>query len=87
MRAAVLHLAFDGLGATEAHSASFEDNPASQRVSLANGYEPNGSTVFDREGEAVRTLKWRLTRDAWLPRRRDDITVVGLDECRAILDR
>jgi len=42
MRAAVLHLAFDGLGAREAHSASFEDNPASQRVSLANGYQSNG---------------------------------------------
>ena len=87
MRAAVLHLAFDGLGATEAHSASFDDNPASQRVSRANGYEPNGSTVFDREGEAARMLRWRLSRDAWLPRRRDDITITGLDACRAILER
>ena len=86
MRAAVLHLAFDGLGAAEAHSASFEDNPASQRVSLANGYQDNGSALFDREGQATRTVKWRLTREDWLARRRDDITIVGLDACREFLE-
>ena len=33
MRAAVLHLAFHGLGAVEAHTGSaFEDNPASLGV-------------------------------------------------------
>ena len=64
MRAAVLHLAFEGFGAIEAHSASFEDNPASEAVSRANGYEPNGSASFAREGDPVRTRNWLLTRRA-----------------------
>ena len=85
MRAAVLHLAFAGLGAIEAHSASFADNPASEAVSRANGYEANGSTVFAREGKRARSNKWVLTRERWLGRRRDDIEIVGLDPCREIL--
>ena len=39
MRAAVLHLAFAGLGAEEAYSGSFADNPASAAVSRHNGYD------------------------------------------------
>jgi RimJ/RimL family protein N-acetyltransferase len=85
MRAAILHLAFDGLGAFEAHSASFADNPASQAVSRANGYEPNGSARFDREGTPVRTMKWLLTRERWLEHRRDDIHIEGLEPCRPLL--
>ncbi len=38
MRAAVLHLAFAGLGALEALTSAWEDNVASQRVSLRLGY-------------------------------------------------
>jgi RimJ/RimL family protein N-acetyltransferase len=85
MRAAVLHLAFAGLGATEAYSASFEDNPASAAVSRANGYELNGSVLFAREGAPARNLKWILTRDRWEDRRRDDIEVIGLEPCRPLL--
>jgi RimJ/RimL family protein N-acetyltransferase len=85
MRAAVLHLAFEGLGAVEAYSASFDDNPASEAVSRANGYEPNGSTMFAREGKPARSNKWVLTRDRWLDRRRDDIDLLGLDACRELL--
>jgi RimJ/RimL family protein N-acetyltransferase len=85
MRAAVLHLAFHGLGATEAYSASFEDNPASAAVSRANGYEPNGSVLIAREGAPARNLKWILTRDRWEARRRDDIDIAGLDACRTLL--
>ncbi len=85
MRAAVLHLAFAGLGATEAYSASFEDNPASAAVSRANGYERNGSVLFAREGAPGRNLKWILTRDRWEARRRDDIEVIGLEPCRALI--
>jgi RimJ/RimL family protein N-acetyltransferase len=43
MRAAVLHLAFVGLGAKEALSEAFADNEASNRVSRVLGYEPNGT--------------------------------------------
>jgi RimJ/RimL family protein N-acetyltransferase len=85
MRAAVLHLAFAGLGATEAHSASFEDNPASEAVSRANGYEPNGTSLHAREGAPARRRKWILTRERWEQRRRDDIELAGLEPCRALL--
>jgi RimJ/RimL family protein N-acetyltransferase len=84
MRAAVLHLAFAGLGANEACSASFEDNVASQRVSRANGYEPNGTVVVAREGAAARSIKWILPRDRWLEHRRDDIDIDGLEPCRPL---
>jgi RimJ/RimL family protein N-acetyltransferase len=45
MRAAVLHLAFAGLGAREAASEAFTDNHASNRVSQALGYEPSPRTA------------------------------------------
>jgi RimJ/RimL family protein N-acetyltransferase len=86
MRAAVLHLAFDGLGAIEAHSASFEDNGASKGVSVANGYQPNGSELIEREGAAVRMLKWVLPRAAWEQRRRNNIEIEGLAGCLPLLD-
>jgi RimJ/RimL family protein N-acetyltransferase len=85
MRAAVLHLAFEHLGAVEAHSASFEDNPASAAVSVANGYEANGSVILAREGRPARNLKWRLTRERWLASRRDDIAVHGIEPCLGLL--
>ena len=46
MRAAVLHLAFDGLGARRAVSDAFEDNPGWLGVSRKLGYrddESNGT--------------------------------------------
>jgi RimJ/RimL family protein N-acetyltransferase len=86
MRAAVLHLAFEGLGAVEAYSASFEDNLASQAVSRANGYEPNGTLIHAREGRPARNLKWILTRERWQASRRDDIEIQGLEPCRVLLD-
>ena len=85
MRAAVLHLAFEGLGAMEAYSASFEDNPASAAVSRANGYDSNGSVLFAREGTPARSMKWVLARSGWQLRRRGDIEIEGLDPCRALL--
>ena len=42
MRAAVLHLAFAGLGAAEAVSGAFDDNAQSLRVSEKLGYEFDG---------------------------------------------
>lgn len=81
MRAAVLHLAFAGLGAREAESDAFIDNQASNQVSRALGYEPNGFDWDTRRGEAARIQRWRLTRDAWERVRRDDIELVGVAEC------
>src|SRR6476661_7534358 len=53
MRAAVLHLAFQGLGAVEAYTDAFDDNPASLGVTRALGYEPNGTRLYAREGASV----------------------------------
>jgi RimJ/RimL family protein N-acetyltransferase len=85
MRAAVLHLAFAGLGADEAHTDAFEDNPASLGVTRALGYEPNGSRVQDREGHPTRTLAYVMTRTTWEARRRDDIEIYGLEPCLRFL--
>jgi RimJ/RimL family protein N-acetyltransferase len=85
MRAAVLHFAFAGLGAEEAHSGSFADNPASAAVSRHHGYAANGEEIVDREGEPARMQRWVLTRANWTPHRRDDIRIEGLDACLPLL--
>jgi RimJ/RimL family protein N-acetyltransferase len=85
MRAAVLHLAFAGLGAVEAYTDAFADNPASLGVTRALGYEPNGSHLYSREGASVRVLEFVLTRAKWEGHRRDDIEIVGLDTCMPLL--
>jgi RimJ/RimL family protein N-acetyltransferase len=85
MRAAVLHLAFAGLGAKEASSDAFVDNVGSNAVSRALGYEPNGFDWATRQGEPALLNRWRLTRDAWEGRRRDDIGLHGLEACHAML--
>ena len=85
MRAAVLHLAFAGLAAREAASEAFADNHASNRVSQALGYEPNGTGWATRRGEAARLTRWKLTRDRWDQARRADIALAGVDDCRPVL--
>lgn len=85
MRQAILHLAFEGLGAKEAASDAFVDNDGSNAVSRALGYEPNGSEWATRQGEPALLNRWRLTKDAWEQRRRDDIELHGVEACRALL--
>ena len=85
MRAAVLHFAFAGLGAEEALSGSYVDNPSSEGVSRRNGYVANGEVIRDREGEPARLRHWVLTRARWTPQRRDDIAIEGLDACLPFL--
>lgn len=85
MRAAVLHLAFDALGAKEATSEAFVDNHGSNAISRRLGYEPDGSDWATRHGEPVVLNRWRLTRHAWERHRRDDITVHGVDAGKALL--
>jgi len=81
MRAAILHLAFAGLGAVEANSGAWHDNARSLNVSDALGYEINGEDVGLRRGSAERQVRLRLTRDSWQYKRRDDIRLVGLEDC------
>jgi RimJ/RimL family protein N-acetyltransferase len=85
MRQAVLHLAFAGLGARQAFSGAFFDNHASNRVSQALGYQPNGIDWATRRGDAAEINRWRLIRDTWSMRRRDDIELIGVAECLPVL--
>jgi RimJ/RimL family protein N-acetyltransferase len=81
MREAMLHLAFAGLDAEEALSGAFEDNAASLATSRAVGYDENGEARGRRRDSSGRTVRFRIGRDAWEQRRRDDIEIVGLDGC------
>ena len=81
MRQAVLALAFNHLGAEVAESEAFLDNPASNRVSLAIGYEPNGFGRLAPRGVARETQRFRLTVDGWRGRPRPVVTVEGLEGC------
>lgn len=81
MRAAVLHLAFAGLGAEVAYSGAFDDNPASLGVSRSLGYVDNGDRVHDREGTPAREIRLKLARSRWEQRRRPDIEIRGLEAC------
>jgi hypothetical protein len=75
MREAILHLAFAGLDAEEALSGAFEDNAASLATSRAVGYEENGQARGHRRDSSGRTLRFRMGRDVWAQRRRDDIEI------------
>jgi RimJ/RimL family protein N-acetyltransferase len=81
MRAAVLHLAFAGLGAVRAESGAWHDNAASLAVSRKLGYEPNGDHWALRGEEPDREIRLLLTRERWEQHRRDDIDIVGLEPC------
>ena len=85
MRAAVLHLAFDGLSAVEAYTGAYDDNPASLGVTRSLGYEANGTELRAREGQPARMLSYVMTRSRWESRRRTDITIEGLDPCLPFL--
>jgi len=85
MRAAVLHFAFVGLRAEVAFSGAFVDNPASMAVSRSLGYEDDGQEVQARGGQPARQLRFRLERAAWEARRRDDISIEGLEPCLPLL--
>ncbi len=85
MRAALLMLAFDHLGATKAESAAFADNHQSLRVSEKLGYAANGTRrVQRRPGEPVESRELVVTpatfiRPSW------SVAVTGLTECRPLL--
>ena len=84
MRAAVLHLAFAGLGVAEAVSAAFEDITASLAVSRKLGYQPDGVDRLVVRGELVIDHRMRLTRAAWEKHRTTEVTIDGLAPCRAL---
>jgi RimJ/RimL family protein N-acetyltransferase len=86
MRAAVLGLAFDHMGARTARSEAFVDNPASLAVSRRLGYRDDGSRVETRRGEAATLQRVRLDRAAWDAHRPGwTLEVSGLDGCLGLL--
>ncbi|HET6811226.1 MAG TPA: GNAT family N-acetyltransferase [Acidimicrobiales bacterium] len=79
MRAAILHLAFAGLGAVEARSGAWTDNTVSRRVSRSLGYREQEGALELRRGQPDRLVEFVLDRDSWAARRRDDIEIIGLE--------
>ena len=64
MRAAVLELAFAGLGAQVAVSGHAEGNAQSMRVSEKLGYETVGEGFVEPRGYPIRQVMLELPRDA-----------------------
>lgn len=81
MRAALLALAFDGLGARYARSSAFEDNPSSLRVSEKLGYRRDGFELNARRGQPALTHRLRLSVDDWRATVRVPVEVEGLEPC------
>ncbi|MFF0289331.1 GNAT family N-acetyltransferase [Streptomyces sp. NPDC005262] len=82
MRAAVLHLAFAGLGARTATSSAMTGNPRSLGVSRRLGYLPDGLEVAALRGAPVTLQRLRIDRDRWEEHRTVDVRIEGLDACR-----
>src|SRR3954447_10095643 len=85
MRAAVLHLAFDELGAQWATTTAFEDNAASNGVTRRLGYELDGCEISERRGKPARQNRYRLSRERWEQQDRIQVEVTGVDACRPLL--
>lgn len=81
MRAAVLHLAFECLGAQAAVTEVFDTTAASLGVTRKLGYEPDGTTLIAVRGQQVNELRYRLTRENWEKHRTVPVTVEGLEPC------
>jgi RimJ/RimL family protein N-acetyltransferase len=81
MRAAVLHLAFEGLGAREALSEAFEDNLASLRVSRKLGYRDDGVEWYLVRDRPALSRRLRLTRADWQAARTVPVQIHGLQPC------
>jgi RimJ/RimL family protein N-acetyltransferase len=85
MRAAVLHLAFAGLGAEHATSAAATDNPASRAVSRKLGYAADGLERVAVRGVVSEHVRLRLDRSGWAAHRTVPVEIEGLEACRELL--
>lgn len=81
MRAAVLELAFHGLGAQAVLSSSLEGVEASLRVSRKLGYVDAGESWPEVRGQRRRDRHLRLTRDRWTDTERISVRISGLEQC------
>jgi RimJ/RimL family protein N-acetyltransferase len=81
MRAAVLELAFHGLGAATAVSHVLDGVEASARVSRKLGYVETGQRSVEVRGEIRSDRELQLTRDRWVDRERISVRISGLEAC------
>ncbi len=84
MRAAVLMLAFDHLGATVARSGAYLDNPAALRLSEKLGYHRDGTNTHARRGAVATHVRLVLDAAAFVSPEWT-LQVDGLSGCRAML--
>lgn len=80
-RAAMLHLAFAGLGAQRAESGAWEDNAASLGVSRSLGYEENGDDLQVVEGKVRRQIRLKISPEQWEAHRTHKVEISGLEPC------
>jgi RimJ/RimL family protein N-acetyltransferase len=81
MRAAVLSLAFEGLGAQSVTSEAFADNATSLGVSRRLGYEDDGIAVSCIRGRRVSRQRLRLDRARWQEHATVPVRLHGLEPC------
>lgn len=93
MRALVLELLFDGLGARVATSGAWVDNAPSNGVSRRVGYLDDGHDELVRDAAPVRHNRYRMTRERWEQVRDANrellgapVELVGTEALRAQLD-
>ncbi|MFE3250837.1 GNAT family N-acetyltransferase [Streptomyces sp. NPDC059209] len=84
MRAAVLHLAFEGLGARYLTSSAMTDNARSLRVSEKLGYRPDGLATEAVQGAARIQRRLRLDREGWQAHRTVPVELHGLEPSLAL---
>jgi RimJ/RimL family protein N-acetyltransferase len=82
MRAAVLELAFRGLGAESATSGAIEGNAASLGVSRKLGYVSVGTTTVAPRGRPLVEHELKRARGGW--RSPVPVEIRGLDEVRSL---
>lgn len=83
-RTALLALAFDHLGASDATTEVFQDNHASQGVSRKLGYQPDGISRDRRDDEVVVSDRLRLTSARWAAGDHLPVRVTGLERARSM---
>jgi len=81
MRAAVLELAFAGLGARYATSMAFADNHASYGVSRKLGYADDGISRHVVRGAPAVGRRLRLDRATWEATHTIPVKIEGLEPC------
>jgi RimJ/RimL family protein N-acetyltransferase len=81
MRTAILHFAFESLGAEIAHSGGFADNERSLRLSHSLGYTESARRVVERRGVPSEIIEVELDRATWEQRPHALVEVTGLKPC------